>query len=269
MFAIPKGTGVILYGEPNSKDKSGNKMLSMSVCEISDSKPLCRKEDGTFEEEGTSYWINYLVPTGTNGVGVAPYDESNGVVTFRNFGMGRIQSTTTGAGGHTSNFVGFFRLISGTMTGGKAYLKLSATEYPDRTGGEVIVIADTKPVTGYESILHYQVEYEKTSTGTPIGPETSGYWKGGINDGDTVTYGESTVARPNMCWALDSNWGDRSKTTAAAHIAIFEGEPVTNGISKTTENSLEDDVLYTVMGIKTANPTKGIYIKNGKKVVVK
>ena len=33
--------------------------------------------------------------------------------------------------------------------------------------------------------------------------------------------------------------------------------------------STEDDAFYTLSGVRVANPTKGIYIKNGKKVVVK
>lgn len=269
LFAIPKGTGVILYGEPNSKDKDGNKILSMAVCEIEDSKPLCRKADGTFDsEEAKNYWINYLVPTG-DGVTVAPYEEDeSGVVTYRNFGMGRIQSTTTGAGSHASNFVGFFRLIGGKLGAGKAYLRLSAEEYTDPKGGEVIVKGDIMPIQGV-GIRHYQVEYEKTETGSPIGPETSGYWKGGINDGETVKYGSSTVERPNMCWELDSNWGDRSSVTVPAHIAIFEGEPMTNGINTAVESRLDDGAFYSVQGIKTTNPAKGIYIKNGKKIIIK
>ncbi|MCH5174927.1 MAG: hypothetical protein J1F40_03480, partial [Prevotellaceae bacterium] len=33
--------------------------------------------------------------------------------------------------------------------------------------------------------------------------------------------------------------------------------------------STEDDAFYTLSGVRVTNPTKGIYIKNGKKVVVK
>ena len=42
------------------------------------------------------------------------------------------------------------------------------------------------------------------------------------------------------------------------------------GISDvTTQPSAEDDAIYTLNGVRVANPTKGIYIKNGKKMVVK
>ena len=158
LFAIPKGTGVILYGEPNSKDKAGNKILSMTVCQITNSKPLCRNADGTFDDEDGDYWINYLVPTGETGVNPGPYEANGNTVTYRNFCLGRNNLRTDE---YTDNpYVGFFRLKPGLMSGGKAYLKLSATEYPYSTGGEVIVIPDTDPVTvsENESIFHYQVE---------------------------------------------------------------------------------------------------------------
>ena len=42
------------------------------------------------------------------------------------------------------------------------------------------------------------------------------------------------------------------------------------GISDVTaQPSAEDDAIYTLSGVRVANPTKGIYIKNGKKMVVK
>ena len=31
----------------------------------------------------------------------------------------------------------------------------------------------------------------------------------------------------------------------------------------------EDGAYYTLQGVKVENPTKGIYIKNGKKVIIK
>ena len=44
----------------------------------------------------------------------------------------------------------------------------------------------------------------------------------------------------------------------------------TTGIEEIeTLPSAEEDAIYTLSGIRMTNPTKGIYIKNGKKVVVK
>ena len=70
-----------------------------------------------------------------------------------------------------------------------------------------------------------------------------------------------------MWWGLDSNWGSRGN--AGAHIAMFYGEPEVTGINGATENSIENGSYYSIEGVKTAEPQKGIYIKNGKKVVIK
>ena len=43
-----------------------------------------------------------------------------------------------------SNFVGFFRAKKSTINPGKAYLRLSADEYSDKNGGEVIINGDTE-----------------------------------------------------------------------------------------------------------------------------
>lgn len=269
LFVIPKGTGVILYGEPNSRNKDGHKTLSMSVVAITDSKPLCRNDDGTFTGVPKK---NYLVPTGTDGVEVFPYEPftGNNPVEYRSFGMGRIQSTTTGPGSHTSNFVGFFRLIHGNMGGGKAYLRLSAAEYPNAKGAEVIIVPDTKPVTGLASIAHYQVEYKKDASGAPIGPNDSGYWFVDDNDEHIVV---DNYNRPNMKWDFETNWGNRSQTThAKMGILSFDGEPeiVTDGISSgTVMTALQEGAYYSIQGVKTVSPAKGVFIKNGKKVVIK
>ena len=48
---------------------------------------------------------------------------------------------------------------------------------------------------------------------------------------------------------------------------IFEDDETTGITSTKVEKG--DDSWYTLQGVKVAQPTKGIYVKNGKKVVVK
>ena len=43
----------------------------------------------------------------------------------------------------------------------------------------------------------------------------------------------------------------------------------TTGISNVKANSLQDGATYTLQGVRVSNPQKGIYIQNGKKVVIK
>ena len=85
-----------------------------------------------------------------------------------------------------------------------------------------------------------------------------------------------------MKWENDDNWGDRTKvtdkTSGAKFVAVtFTGEPeiLENGDGTATMivpssmiQSDNSDDYYNLHGVKVANPGKGVYIKNGKKVVL-
>ena len=51
---------------------------------------------------------------------------------------------------------------------------------------------------------------------------------------------------------------------------FFEGEEATGIITIDSKGNLvEDDAWYTLQGVKVAHPTKGVYIHNQKKVILK
>ena len=57
---------------------------------------------------------------------------------------------------------------------------------------------------------------------------------------------------------------------SAAKISFFSIDGETVGIEGIESNEeAEEDVYYTISGQRVAAPTKGLYIKNGKKVIVK
>lgn len=58
-------------------------------------------------------------------------------------------------------------------------------------------------------------------------------------------------------------------TTNAARLNIsFDDDDQTTGIAR-VEETLANDAVYTLSGVRVEKPTKGLYIKNGKKVVIK
>ena len=58
-------------------------------------------------------------------------------------------------------------------------------------------------------------------------------------------------------------------TTNAARLNIsFDDDDQTTGIAR-VEETVANDAVYTLSGVRVAKPTKGLYIMNGKKVVVK
>lgn len=344
ILVIPKRTGVILYGEANSKDENDNPILSMSLCEIANGVPLRRdywdylqgkdkdllknylwptcvdmapdayKEEGYYyyhlDEEGNLmekdgyYMIDVMkrnvLREATAPFKVQPYNEQKGFVTpnesqylfahyngenlngfFRNFYMARYSTTNSGKAYKAQNnnkiesdFVSFFRAKkNSTIKPGMAYLHLKADEYEDAQGGEVIINPDTD-TERYDDMMSYQVEFNKT-TGAPITPAVSGYW---------VLNLPENGPRPNMDWDREDNWGNRDLVAkkpegqGAKFIAVnFAGEPeiIENGDGTATmivpSSMIEDvdkGVYYNLQGVKVTNPSKGVYIKNGKKVVL-
>lgn len=67
----------------------------------------------------------------------------------------------------------------------------------------------------------------------------------------------------------DINYG-KAASAREIYIKIIDGEDVT-GIKCVggSETSINKPLFYNVSGVRTTNPTKGIYIMNGKKVVLK
>ncbi len=269
IFAIPPFTGVILYGQTNSHDKDGNNTLTMTTVKYEG--PILRRDHfdeltlDTYDKDGkptghTTYhkWLeNRLLPTTTednvnnnNKVQVKPFDIDpiTKQVTFRNFGMGYFEKTDSykeyvKTHEKPGAFVGFFRLKAGSMAKGKAYLSLAADEYTNQTGMETIVVKDPD----------YRVEYDQNG-----------------NRSETLS---------NKFWTTadwDTDWGTRNLESSfhakyMGEIQFFENEDGTATLilpGSMVEKEDNGD-YYTLQGVKTSKPTAGVYIKNGKKVVIK
>jgi hypothetical protein len=62
-------------------------------------------------------------------------------------------------------------------------------------------------------------------------------------------------------------WGEIDNIYAIDEMTKMSG--VTTSISHTTNNTSTSDAWYTINGTKVDNPTKGVYIKDGKKIYYK
>ena len=61
-----------------------------------------------------------------------------------------------------------------------------------------------------------------------------------------------------------------TEDTAAAHaVTLIWGDDTATGLDGIRENRSGDGTVYNLQGQKVENPSRGIYIINGKKVVVK
>ena len=263
IFAIPANTGVLIYGTPNSMTENDVPSLVMNTVAF-EGYPIRRDYWNFMDPDSKVY--NMLMPTciefddygdvkkndgheievklASRGIVVKPYDNgADGKVKYRNFFMTKFSSTDLkNTYPNAAEYVGFFRAKKSYIRSGKAFLRLANTEYDSPKGGEAIILKDGD----------YKKEYD--SQGNPINP--SPLWN-------------------KLTWEDISDWGVRNLPAGAK--AMFFGEPeieenedgsATLIISAAGEQE-QDGVYYTLQGVKVTNPTAGIYIKNGKKVIVK
>lgn len=280
---IPAGTGVILYGEANAQTADGKPTYALTT--VNYTGPGAYIRGGSYSSD----WNNLLMPTspkGTteandNGVDVEPYVMSGNTVTFRNFGLGYFSKTVSGAAYYAKNgkygnhdcsgndpdknerqegdFVGFFRMKKGSHIGArKAYLQLLATEYPVENGGEVTISDTEKSNSTVSGVKNYQLEINRLKTGA-------------TGDAKYLTASELQAMNLWQTAVWEKDWGVRDFGTNSANMMVtFDGEPGTDGIKLVITPAVEENsAVYNLQGVEVTNPTKGVYIKNGKKFVVK
>ena len=297
---IPAKTGVILYGHPNGKNQQGNPALSMTpvefakagdvvkdkngsyiTLEVDQGQPLCRANWGLLSENDMIY-KNYLEPSfdeNGNAMRIEPFawDKATGTkVAWRNFGMNRYLTTRSL---HTvraldlendeHDYVGFFRVLPKTHPIGYAYLHLTGDaddegndlpankiEYGDGAGLEAIVIQDED--------FHYEYgitdgKWFDARTNASQNPKK--WWE--INNPKHVDYDWTE-------WTL--SWGvrpSRFDDPNAAPKFLGELEDTDGIVNVVVPAGNRDGGYYTLQGVRVINPTKGVYIHNGKKVIIK
>lgn len=295
---IPKNTGVILFGEPNTTSKDGKgKTLTMTIISLADEHgcidgttctktgqvvdlSLRRKNWENLADEHV-HFKNYLEPSTVGDEEetlLQPYKKEADGKAYRYFGFshyrksadGKKDKSTHGKGSvEAYDYAGFFRCKKSTIGPGKAYLKVEESEYPEPNGGEIIIPQTCQNITynvykddgTVEKTLtfNYRDEYSGQSDSWVKWAETSPYWH-------------------NAIWTLPEMFGERDENQATSN-AKFAGEvefiedeaegTVTMIIPASMVEVEEDGAYYTLQGVKVENPTKGIYIKNGKKVIIK
>lgn len=108
---------------------------------------------------------------------------------------------------------------------------------------------------------------------------------GGISQGQFVKVGDYVRIKPMRCYLKYKNGsadyaGARGENRAddvtlpesiKVRLISANGEVTAIGSlsTKTGEVTLDNDAWYSLDGRRVANPTKGVYVKNGKKVVIK
>ncbi len=274
---IPPRTGVILYGETNSKNDEGKPTLAMTIVKmavkISDGQNATLYPDGAKLPDGTTVdlslrrdnwsglekfklgdYKNYLEPTanveGTPSI-LNPFEtDESGKVAFRNFGFGHFHKTKI-KNTSFADYAGFFRCSKNSkISSGKAYLRLAANEF--LTGDEMELLI--KKDDGY---MMRAVAKDNATDQTVYVDESleeyGGYWKIATWD-PAEDFGKRDVRIP---------------TSKFIGEPVFEEDDVTGVAKILIPIEAEEEVYYNLNGQRVTNPTHGIFIKNGKKVIIK
>lgn len=241
-FAIPANTGVIIYGE----SATGTFALPILSGASWNNDPYDRTARSATSDNKTINLQNFLVPSTTSEhmtVAVnGPYDADAAKenVLERNFIMTKFRKTTLNTGDHAvdeaNDYVGFFRVLTaGTLGQNLAYLKLPSAE---NTFSPTAGVKFTNP-QGMEIIVdNTGIDFRSTE------------WHKQVSTGN---WGQ----RPNALPTLVKSIGEPGEEEYFLSINALES------------NSVDAGEVYSLQGVRVMNPQKGIYIKDGKKFIVK
>ena len=81
--------------------------------------------------------------------------------------------------------------------------------------------------------------------------------------------GKSGLGFYMLSGTLQAGKGYLSVSQGTGNAKSFIAFEVTTGVDAVEANGTNDDAVYNLQGIRVANPQKGIYVKNGKKIVIK
>lgn len=270
---IPPRTGVILYGETNSKNAEGKATLAMSIVQMAVQIGESLYRDGDTGPSGAivdlslkrSNWDglaqfnlgdfkNYLEPTaneeGTPSI-LNPFEtDESGKVAFRNFGFGHFYKTKIKNDTYT-DYAGFFRCSKNSkISSGKAYLKLAANEF---LSGDEMELMIKKDDGYYLRAVAKDNATDETRFVDERETQYGGYWH-------------------NATWIPAEDFGIRDVRIPKSKFIgepVFEEDDVTGVAKILIPVEAEEEVYYNLNGQRVINPTHGIFIKNGKKVIIK
>ncbi len=246
-FAIPANTGVIIYGEA----ATGSFALPILSGASWNTNPYDRTPRTAISDNKEINLQNLLVANCTlaSGTKIGPYElGSDGTVAERNFVMGPYSKTDMGKDASTAistDYVAFFRAKTMTPGKNKAHLKLP------NSPNAIQAVVYQKPEQQDKDLKTYYSE--------PKGVEVI-----------AINPSEFRITKWPLDFAETGNWGEKPRTLPPFFAKSF-GEPNEDAtaISNVIVENAEDDAIYTLQGVKVENPSKGIYIQNGKKFIIK
>ena len=235
---VPANVGVVLIGEVPAEGgpfDEGQK-VAFSLLERTGDSEIAAKDSCSLWMYADKYtgdqWNNYLVPTvkAVNNLGNAHVDKS-GKVTYRYFGLGNYYSTNY----HKS-------IDNDPLEDYIGFFRLTANGKSGANKAYLSIPANAEVGDGVGAKYGY-IDYDGQLMDDNI------YDYDGKKDDGTIV--PTSLAK--MALVFDD---------------LVDGNETT-GIKELETEALNDNKYYNLQGIEVAYPVKGIYIHNGKKVIVK
>ena len=253
IFAIPANTGVILYGQvnENATGYSLGRIPSWDPGEEDYVEPYNRTsgEITGVDQEGSVSTTNYMVPTVTETI-LYPTYKSTSIWNAAWPLSGDMKQYTTGTEVTDRNFI--MSKFGGTS------------------------LKEAKNVTDANNY----VGFFRVKANVKCGPNKA-YLSLPVGIYKSAEGAEALVVRPtdpaSMIFRADEwhlavstgNWGQRGNDLGVLQAKFAGFEEEVTGISNVSTESVSDNGYYTLQGVKVAQPQKGVYVKNGKKVIIK
>lgn len=247
IFAIPPYTGVILYGEIDERATS----FSMSTIPSWDNEDPYNRFSGSV---GSYSVKNYMVPTVAN-TKIYPVYKDMTDDEWRSVYANKPSSMVT-----------YYNGSGRTKVSDRNFI---LTNFSDTSLKEAKGIGDDEDYVGF-----FRVKANVT-----CGPNKA-YLSLPIDEYASAAGAEALVVKPTTPdemvfrpddWNLPvstGNWGERKVTVVLeARSGVFEIYDETTGINNVNTESVSDNGYYTLQGVKVAHPQKGVYVKNGKKII--
>ena len=262
--------------------------------EITDDPDYFEDQDADLTDGDAGYALCTVNPNTMKVTPITPGVYYYNFVTFAINSEGRAFALTSGGSSAPEGEDGKQRDINNNLTGAQLWefdlatglLKTKAVEKVD---------ADGQAYTDYEPLVGatgYSSQYRRQSACFAKSNPNKMYWNGYYNSGkginewgswgslpdrewesngkfDTclyevdITTGEATrLAKIDKRWIFSALWVDGDDCSDGAGLDV-------TGIKTVESSKLTVDGYYDLQGRKVAQPTKGLYIQNGKKFVIK
>ena len=148
----------------------------------------------------------------------------------------------------------------GTISAGKGYiLKATATTISAAMDATTVVAT----VAGNAGLVGFFDDASDTNPLAPVGSYvlSGGKWLKVVAD-------QQPTMTMNRAYMNVSDATEVAEAPARAFVFNFDGDSETTAISSVNVSPTYHET-YTLSGIRVSNPTKGIYVRNGKKVFIK